>query len=95
MLGQNLKDIRIKHKYKQEEIATKLGVTKQTISNWERGERTPDINSLIELANIYHITLDTLIGSDNRTECIELFNIISNMNKEKQIKLLNFLKVTV
>ena len=95
MLGQNLKDIRIKNKYNQEDIAEQLGVTKQTISNWEKGKRTPDINHLIKLANIYQVTLDTLTGSDKINECIELLNIISNMNEDKRSKLLNFLKVTV
>ena len=95
MLGQNLKDIRIKNKYNQEDIAEQLGVTKQTISNWEKGKRTPDINHLIKLANIYQVTLDNLIGSDKQDECIELLNIISNMSEDKRNKLLNFLKVTV
>lgn len=95
MLGQNLKDIRIKNKYNQEDIAEQLGVTKQTISNWEKGKRTPDINHLIKLANIYQVTLDSLIGIDKRTEDIELLNIILNMRKEKKSQLLNFLKVTV
>ena len=95
MLGQNLKDIRLKNKYNQEDIAEQLGVTKQTISNWEKGKRTPDINHLIKLANIYQVTLDSLIGIDKRTEDIELLNIILNMRKEKKSQLLNFLKVTV
>lgn len=95
MLGQNLKDMRIKNKYNQEDIAEQLGVTKQTISNWEKGKRTPDINHLIKLANIYQVTLDSLIGIDKRTEDIELLNIILNMRKEKKSQLLNFLKVTV
>ena len=95
MLGQNLKDMRIKNKYNQEDIAEQLGVTKQTISNWEKGKRTPDINHLIKLANIYQVTLDNLIGIDKRTEDIELLNIILNMRKEKKSQLLNFLKVTV
>lgn len=92
MLGQNLKDMRIRNKYNQEDIAEQLGVTKQTISNWEKGKRTPDIDSLIELANIYQVTLDTLTGSDKRNECIEILNIVSNMNVDKRNKLLNFLK---
>ena len=95
MLGQNLKDMRIKNKYNQEDIAEQLGVTKQTISNWEKGKRTPDINHLIKLDNIYQVTLDSLIGIDKRTEDIELLNIILNMRKEKKSQLLNFLKVTV
>ena len=95
MLGQNLKDMRIRNKYNQEDIAEQLGVTKQTISNWEKGKRTPDINHLIKLANIYQVTLDSLIGIDKRTEDIELLNIILNMRKEKKSQLLNFLKVTV
>ena len=48
MLGQNLKDMRIRNKYNQEDIAEQLGVTKQTISNWEKGKRTPDIDSLVK-----------------------------------------------
>ena len=64
MLGQNLKDMRIRNKYNQEDIAEQLGVTKQTISNWEKGKRTPDIDSLIKLANIYQVTLDSLAASN-------------------------------
>lgn len=95
MLNKNLRDIRMKNNYNQEYVANKLGVTKQTISNWEKGKRSPDIDSLIKLANLYEVTLDTLTGSDKRNECIELLNIISNMNEDKRSKLLNFLKVTV
>ena len=95
MLSKNLKNIRLKNNYNQEYVANKLGVTKQTISNWEKGKRTPDIDSLVKLANLYEVTLDTLTGSDKRNENIELLNIISNMNDDKRNKLLNFLKVTV
>ena len=95
MLSQNLKNIRLKNRYSQEYVAAQLGVTNQTISNWEKGKRTPDINSLVKLANIYGVTVDTLTGSDKRNECIELLNIVSNMNPDKRNKLLVFLKVTV
>lgn len=95
MLNKNLRDIRMKNNYNQEYVANKLGVTKQTISNWEKGKRSPDIDSLIKLANLYEVTLDTLTGSDKRNENIELLNIILNMNEDKRSKLLNFLKVTV
>ncbi len=95
MLSQNLKNIRLKNRYSQEYVAAQLGVTNQTISNWEKGKRTPDINSLVKLANIYGVTVDTLTGSDKRNECIELLNIVSNMNPDKRNKLLDFLKVTV
>lgn len=95
MLSQNLKNIRLKNRYNQEYVAAQLGVTNQTISNWEKGKRTPDINSLVKLANIYGVTVDTLTGSDKRNECIELLNIVSNMNPDKRNKLLDFLKVTV
>lgn len=95
MLSKNLRNIRLKNNYNQEYVANKLGVTKQTISNWEKGKRTPDIDSLVKLANLYEVTLDTLTGSDKRNENIELLNIISNMNDDKRNKLLNFLKVTV
>lgn len=46
----------------QEEIATKLKVSRQTISNWETGSAQPTIDKVIELSNLYDVSLDQLIG---------------------------------
>lgn len=48
----------------QEEVAEKIHVSRQTISNWENGRNLPDINSLILISEIYAISLDELMKGD-------------------------------
>ena len=45
----------------QEELAAKIGVSRQAVSKWERAEASPDTDNLIELAKIYGLTLDELL----------------------------------
>ena len=52
----------------QEELADKLGVSRQAVSKWERGEASPDTDNLIELAKIYGISLDELVGLSKQEE---------------------------
>ena len=48
----------------QEELAEKVGVSRQAVSKWERGEASPDTDNLILLSRIYGVTLDELINKD-------------------------------
>lgn len=53
----------------QEELAAKIGVSRQAVSKWERAEASPDTDNLIELAKIYGVTLDELLqGKDDAQE---------------------------
>ena len=51
--------------YSQEELAEKIGVSRQAISKWERSEASPDTDNLIMLAKIYGVTLDELIQGES------------------------------
>lgn len=62
MLSEKLTALRKKSGYSQQELADKLSVTRQTISNWECGQGAPALDKASELARIYHISLDDLIG---------------------------------
>lgn len=57
-----LVDLRKKHGYSQEELASALNLSRQTISKWERSEASPDTDNLIALANLYGMSLDDLLG---------------------------------
>ena len=62
MLGTKLADLRKRHGFSQEALAEKMGVSRQAVSKWERGESTPDTDTLIELAQLYNVSLDELAG---------------------------------
>jgi len=52
----------------QEELAEKIGVSRQAVSKWERAEASPDTDNLIELAHVYGVTLDELLQGQAEAE---------------------------
>lgn len=56
-----LVEYRKKQNYSQEEVAEKIGVSRQAVSKWERAEASPDTDNLIALASLYQVSLDELI----------------------------------
>lgn len=60
-----LQQLRKKNGYSQEVLAEKLGISRQSISKWERAESSPEIDNLMALAKIYGITIDELLDTEN------------------------------
>ena len=67
-LAERLVALRNKQGYSQQEIADRLSVTRQTISNWECGQGAPALDKAAELAAIYQISLDELAGLADERE---------------------------
>lgn len=67
-----LKEIRLEHDLTQKEVADHIGVTCQTLSNWERNVTEPDINTLLNLANLYKVSLDHLLGREYKEGTISV-----------------------
>ncbi len=63
-IGQKLKDKRARLGLSQEQLAEQLGVTRQTIANWEKGKTYPDIGSVLKLSDLYGVSLDELLKED-------------------------------
>ncbi len=63
MLSEKLLALRKKNGFSQQELADRLSVTRQTISNWECGNGAPALDKAAELAVLYQISLDDLIGN--------------------------------
>ncbi len=63
-LGKQIKKHRQEVQLSQEKLADRVYVSRQTISNWENDKSYPDVNSLVLLSEIFHISLDNLIKSD-------------------------------
>ena len=70
-LGNSLFQARKKRGLSQEEVAEKLGVSRQTISKWETCETLPDIRQSKRLALLYHLSLDELIDFDMDVEEVQ------------------------
>lgn len=61
-IGNNIKKLRKESGMTQEQISVKLCMSRQTLSNYETGKRIPDIYELIVLADLFEVSLDTIVG---------------------------------
>ena len=61
-IGKRLSEFRKRKGYSQEELASKLNVSRQSIINWENGDATPSLYYLKDLANLYGVSIDDLIN---------------------------------
>lgn len=84
-LGTKLADLRKRSGYSQEALAEKMGVSRQAVSKWERGDSTPDTDTLIELARLYSVSLDALVGNAQNEEAPKE-NKFQKKGKEKKVK---------
>lgn len=64
MLGEKLLQLRKKQGLSQQEVADKLSVTRQTISNWECDQAIPTIDKASALAKLYNVSLDVLLENE-------------------------------
>lgn len=63
-LGEKIANLRKKNYFSQEDLAERVGVTRQTISKWELNETSPDIMQAKTLSKIFNISLDELTSND-------------------------------
>ncbi len=74
MLNENIKKLRCQRGLSQVELGKKLGVTKQSISNWENNYIQPSIEMLVKISAVFSVSTDYLLGLDSRTY-IEITNL--------------------
>ena len=80
-LNEQIKKYRTEMNLSQEELAEKIYVTRQSVSNWENGKTYPDIHSLLLLGSLFGISLDQLVKGD--------IEIMKKEIKEAEIKKMN------
>lgn len=82
-----LRELRNKSGLTQNEIANKLGVSGQTILNWENGIYEPKINQLIQLADLFNVSVDYLIERNaNGNNLEDICNELEKISKEDFLK---------
>ena len=89
MLGERIKYLRELRQLKQEQLAERVGVTKQTVSNWENGNMMPSVDTFLRIADFFHTTPDFLLGYDDRycmdmtglteEECAHIAQIVGDL----------------
>ncbi|XCP84490.1 helix-turn-helix transcriptional regulator [Roseburia hominis] len=92
-IGSKIKSARIKENLTQEQVAEALGVSRQTISNWENEKTYPDIVSVVKMSDLYHISLDHLLKeeksmSDYLDYLDESTNVVKSKNKLSKLILI-------
>ena len=90
-VGEKINNIRKMAGMTQEELAEKMNVSRQTISKWEKGISSPDLESVIVLCDLFEISLDDLLkeGESVKEEKISLQDMIKiNQRNQKQTILL-------
>lgn len=83
-IGANIKRIRLERNLTQEEVATHLGISFQSISKWERGDSYPDIEMLPVLANYFRLSIDEMLGvseQEKKSKYDDINNRWTNNNK--------------
>ena len=88
MLNENLKRLRQKRGFTQEELAVRLHVVRQTVSKWEKGLSVPDADMLQSLADILEVNVTELLGAptiepDDRNEVAQQ---LARINEQMAIK---------
>ena len=62
MLKDNISRLRYVNGYSQEKVAEKIGISRQAYAKWEKGETIPDVERCQKLAELYEVTIDSLIN---------------------------------
>ncbi len=63
-LGEKIIELRKKEGYSQEELASLLDVSRQSVSKWELNASTPDLDKIVRLSEIFHVSIDSLLQED-------------------------------
>lgn len=79
IVAKNITELRLLNNMTQMELAEKLNYSDKTISKWERAESSPDISVLVEIADIFAVSLDYLVRMENIEETVK-------ENKRKETK---------
>ena len=66
MLKENISILRSVNGYSQEEVAEKIGVSRQAYAKWEKGETVPDVERCQKLAELYGVTIDSLVNYSDK-----------------------------
>ncbi|TVY02394.1 helix-turn-helix transcriptional regulator [Cohnella terricola] len=98
-MGERLRELRLRRKISQEEVARNIGITRSAYSHYEINNRQPVYDTLIKLAVFFDVSLDYIIGGTQHRDPLghsspdsrELLNLFRSMNQEQRQKSLTLI----
>lgn len=84
ILGEKIAQLRRKNGWSQEELADKMGVSRQAVSKWESNQTTPDLERILRLSSLFGVTIDYLLKDDAAPEIPR-----AEAEEETQIRLIS------
>ena len=93
-IGAFLKTLRKEKNLTQDQLAEQLGVSNRTVSRWETGTNMPDISLLLEIAELYGVTIPELIDGERKSENMneEVKEVVSKMSNYAETEKTTILK---
>lgn len=90
MFGERLRELREESEMTQEQLGKLLNITKQAISNYEKGENEPTLDTLVKMADIFNVSLDYLLCRTNQRVNLHIENeiLLNTLNDKYKKKLL-------
>ena len=86
-LAENIRNLRKKYNMKQEQLAEALDVSITAVSKWEREMATPELKYIVEMANLFEISVDMLLGYDIQSgACEEYEKRIHELQMKREYK---------
>lgn len=73
IFNEKLMELRKSKGWSQEGLGNQLNVTRQTVSKWELGQTTPEMDKLIEMSKLFGVTIDDLVGNQNEKEKVVIY----------------------
>lgn len=93
VIGENIKQYRLQNGWTQQELGTKIGISKNAIGNYEKGFRSPKKDTMFDLANAFNISIDDLfppIQNSSSSNTSQIQSIYDELIPLRQNKVLNY-----
>lgn len=92
IIGRQIQSLRNKYRMTQEDLASKLGVSKQTVSNWETGLKTPRMGAIQKLSNLFNVSKSFIIEGkqDNQEGLLAIYDQLDDSRKNEVIDFAKF-----
>ncbi|WAM36616.1 helix-turn-helix transcriptional regulator [Caldicellulosiruptor acetigenus] len=93
LLGERIKQLREEKGYQQKDVAEKLGISKQAFSNYENGTREPNLLTVIEIADLFDVSVEYLLGLTTERKRSKELIFDENLDRNLSIEIMELIGI--